>query len=302
MKIAYLIMAHKDPAHLHRLIQAISTPNTTCYIHLDKKSDMFEFTHLENSNVHFIKKRLPIYYDYSLVEATLELMRNALDDRRQFEYFIRLHGVDYPVQPAAYIENFFNERVGSEFIEIMPTKAGDKDFPYNRIRKIEFPKNATLLEKLIVDFSSRFGSQRDRIKEFNEFGLLPFWGSALWGLSRNACEYILKYLQTNQKIMHFFRYTHAPEEMIFQTILGNSSYLEKVANYFHYVDWSSQQRHPPELTERHLVLFSSSLQVIYENREILFANKFTSEDGQVVDKLNEIIIEKDKLYQARNTW
>lgn len=297
MKIVFLILAHKDPDHLQRLIQAISTPNTACYIHLDKKSDMSEFIQLECSNVHFIKNRLPIYYDYSLVEATLRLMREALTDDRHFDYLIRIHGVDYPVQPADYIENFFQKNMGSEFIEIMPTKAGDKEFPQNRIRIFEIPNGATIIEKKIYHYLSTIGFRRDRISEFNKFGLIPYWGSALWGLSRGACEYILNYAKNYPKLLKFLRNAHAPEEMIFQIILGNSSYMDKAANYFHYIDWSSQQRHPPELTEKHLKIFSSSLQVIHENREILFANKFSSHNSQVVDELDKIIAVKAKAYK-----
>lgn len=299
MKIAYLILAHKDPAHLGRLIQAISTPNTACYIHLDKKADMSEFIQLECSNVHFIKNRLPIYYDYSLVEATLRLMREALKDDRHFDYFIRIHGVDYPVQSANYIENFFQKNMGSEFIEIMPTKAGDKEFPQNRIRTFEIPNGASSFEKIIYHYLSMIGFRRDRINEFKKFGLVRYWGSALWGLSSGACEYVLTYVQNNPKLLKFIRNTHVPVEMIFQIILGNSPFLDKVENYVHYVDWSSQQRHSPELTEKHLKLFSSSLQVIYENREILFANKFSSQNSQVVDALDKIIFEKEKAYQLR---
>lgn len=298
MKIAYLVLAHKDPSHLERLINSLLTPQSAFYIHLDNKSDISEFLYLEGEQVHYTKERLSVYYDFSLVEATLILMRTALIDECNFDYFVRLHGVDYPVQPASYIENFFEHNDGSEFIEMMPTKSGDKEFPVNRLVKYKLPVGASAIEKLSLKFSSLFGFKRDRIREFSKFQLTPYWGSGLWGLSRNACEYIVNYAQKHQKLLRYFRFTHIPIEMIFQTILGNSPHMFKISPYFHYINWSSQQRHPPELTGKHLSYFSSSLKVMDGDREILFANKFSSKNKHIVDELDRIIFEKEKAYKS----
>ena len=37
MNIAYLILAHEDPAQLARLVNALYTPNSYFFIHVDRK-------------------------------------------------------------------------------------------------------------------------------------------------------------------------------------------------------------------------------------------------------------------------
>jgi hypothetical protein len=39
MKIVYLIMAHKDPSHLARFVNALITSESYFYIHINKKID-----------------------------------------------------------------------------------------------------------------------------------------------------------------------------------------------------------------------------------------------------------------------
>lgn len=300
MKIAYLILAHKDPKHLGKLIQKLKTSNSFFFVHIDLKSNIDHFIHLKQDNVFFINERIPIYYDYSLVQATLSLLDNALNNMIFFDYFIRLHGVDYPVQPAFYIEEFFTNNFGKEFIETMPRCSGDKEFPIKRIEKYEIRGNTTIVKRWIFHFFTYLRIKRNRFHEFQNFRLIPYWGSALWALSRDACEYTRYFSEKYPKIINFYKNTHAPEEMIFQTILGNSPYINRITNYLHYVDWSTQLRHPPELTEKHLSIFSDTLAVRDGNREILFANKFSSQNENVVDMLDKIIEGKEAAYRRFN--
>jgi hypothetical protein len=300
MKIAYLILAHKDPKHLARLIRSLSTHNSSFFIHIDQKSDIDDFNHIVSENVYFTKERVPVYYDYSIVEATLILLQNALMNMCCFDYFVRLHGVDYPIQPASYIEAFFHKNLGKEFMEIMPIHSGDKEFPMRRLVKYELRENASIGEKLFFKSLSYLGIKPNRIDKFLQFNLNPTWGSALWALTRGACEYIRYFAAINPKVMDYFKHTHIPCEMIFQIILGNSPYINKMATNLHYIDWSTQKRHPPELTERHLSFFSSSLAVKTGEKEFLFANKFSSKNEEVVNHLDQIIREKEQTYNKSN--
>ena len=299
MKIAYLILAHKDPKHLARLVRSLSTPNSYFFIHIDKKSDIDDFNNIASTNVFFSKERVPVYYDYSLVEAMFILLHNALMHMHCFDYLVRLNGVDYPIQPASYIDAFFHKNFGKEFMEIMPTHSGDAEFPMRRLVKFELRQNASKGEELIFNSLSYLGIKPNRMKKFLRFNLKPYWGSAFWALTRGACEYIRCFAAANPKVTEFFKHTHIPCEMIFQIILGNSPYINKMASNLHYIDWSDKKRHPPELTEKHLSFFSSSLAVKTEDKEFLFANKFSSKNEDLVDHLDQIIKDKAKIYNKQ---
>ena len=55
MKIACLILAHKNPGQLQRVIKAMQHPAIDMYIHVDKKVDIRAFAVLENiKNVLFL--------------------------------------------------------------------------------------------------------------------------------------------------------------------------------------------------------------------------------------------------------
>lgn len=60
-KIAYMIMAHRDPEQLRNLVEALDY-KADFYIHIDKKSDIVKFKNKMKwggvrGNITFIKKR-----------------------------------------------------------------------------------------------------------------------------------------------------------------------------------------------------------------------------------------------------
>jgi len=57
-------------------------------------------------------------------------------------------------------------------------------------------------------------------------------------LSRNACEYVVQFTDSNPKIESFFRDTFAPEETFIHTILGNSPLRERVRGNVLFEDWT----------------------------------------------------------------
>ncbi|MGA7075481.1 MAG: beta-1,6-N-acetylglucosaminyltransferase, partial [Halobacteriota archaeon] len=120
MKIAYLVTAYNNPKHLQRLINALSSKSSAFFIHIDRKSNIDDFSGINGENVYFCEKRTRCYWgDFSVSQAILDLIRMALADARQFNYFPLLSGTDYPVQPTSYIETFFRRHNGTEFISMV---------------------------------------------------------------------------------------------------------------------------------------------------------------------------------------
>ena len=58
MRVAHLIMAHKNPSQLARLIKKLEHPEADFFIHIDKKVDITAFLELgDNNHIKFINKR-----------------------------------------------------------------------------------------------------------------------------------------------------------------------------------------------------------------------------------------------------
>ena len=122
MKIAYVILAHKLPEQLVRLVKKLYTDNTSFLIHIDKKTDKETFKRMEEplreyKNVHFLKQYVVRWGTFSQVQATLEGVRMALDTRLEFDYMVLLTGQDYPIKSNEYIQKFFEESNGKSYLE-----------------------------------------------------------------------------------------------------------------------------------------------------------------------------------------
>ena len=77
MRIAYLILCHKDPQHIARLVNKITDDNADAFIHIDVEVDDTQFKQLldRNEYVYFVKDRIKPYWGgFSAVEATMKLI------------------------------------------------------------------------------------------------------------------------------------------------------------------------------------------------------------------------------------
>jgi hypothetical protein len=54
----------------------------------------------------------------------------------------------------------------------------------------------------------------------------------------------MDFVHSNKEFVSFFRFCHAPDELFFQTILMNSPFRDRTADYLRYIDWSKTKIHP----------------------------------------------------------
>ena len=70
--------------------------------------------------------------------------------------------------------------------------------------------------------------------------LIPCFGSQWWILHSSAINYMIEYTTQNPKVYNFFKYTWAPDELFFQTILYSSPNAENIELLSQwYIDWSA---------------------------------------------------------------
>lgn len=109
VRIAYLILAHKAPSHLVRLVTRLQGPECTFVIHLDGKSvgpDWDEACEkLRQPNILWAERIDCEWGDFSLVQATLNAIGKLYASVRPFDFAVLLSGQDYPVKSNGYIES-----------------------------------------------------------------------------------------------------------------------------------------------------------------------------------------------------
>lgn len=294
MKIAYLILAHNNPGQVARLTQALATQNNGIFIHIDKKTDIGPFLKIRGANIHFTSKRVPVYWgDYSTTEAILTLINAAMALPEPYDYLVLISGSDYPVRTAAQLEAYLIKYRGSEFINMvtMPSKAATKPLSWltdYRPRPGLRGKLTAQVRRVLVKVGV-IPRRRDYKTYFG--GLTPYAGSTWWALTHDACAYIQNFVARNRRTMKFFANTTLSDEMVFQTILGNSRFKAKVRRNLTYTDWSLGGPHPSNIEMRHVERIRSEKVLtandFYGRGELFFARKIR--DSEVIDQLEQFL-------------
>lgn len=283
MKICYLILAHNNFNHLSRMIEALNDSESTFYIHIDKKVQELYIPPTEN--VKIIPEHIDINWGgYSMIEATLVLMKYGIDNSPEADYYILISGVDYPIRPKSFLFDLLSE--GKEYIDISPVPVPFKPleryeyfyFDYNR-RNLKYYNPLFLIEVLL---------KKLKIKRKAPFKI--YAGTQWFALTHKCIEYILNTVKEDKRYSKFFKHTLVPDEAFFQTIIGNSPFLQHTKSSLTYSDW--EVPNPPAIIkEKHIEFLKTHIEFNdeYGQRYPYFARKFDDTNEEFLEKIqNEL--------------
>lgn len=262
MKIAHLILAHKNPQQLLCLIESMQHPAFHFYIHIDKKKDDAPFKALiKLKNVFFIEKRIKVYWgDWGTIQATLNGFEVILPNG--YDYVNVISAQDLPIKSADYMYQYFSDHKGTEFITCDFIE-GDWSDVASRIENYH-------LINWRVPGKFRLGKILTKVLPPRVF---PFdydiVGRANWfTLTKEAVQYAVGFLQDHPQMVRYFKYCWGADEFIFSTVLYNSHFKDKIADNLVYVDWDNEGHigHPKTLTAKDFEKLKDSPK--------LFARKF----------------------------
>lgn len=107
MKIAILILCHKNPKQINLLLDKLNHQDIDCYIHIDKKAD-FANKITKRSNIVLLpdEKRVSVEWaQISMVTATINLVEEA-HRHGKYDYYWLISGQDWPLRSADKIVKF----------------------------------------------------------------------------------------------------------------------------------------------------------------------------------------------------
>jgi len=295
MKIAYLMVVHNNPQLQKRVIEMLSSEGCSFFIHVDLKSDIRHFSGIRGKHVTFAEPRIPVYWgEFSQVQATMLLIRQALSCSASYDYLVLLQGADYPLRSGRYIRSFFAENRGLEFLSMVKMPA--PGYPLYKINRLQYPSEKPL-SKFAARVLGRLGfAQRDYRKYLGD--LQPYSGDADWALSNEACRYVVEFATQNPHVEQYFQNTESSDEMFFHTILGNSPFRSRTRRTLLYRDYPPTLSHPALLTEKHVQFFESQERVWVEDEwgpgEVLFARKFSDQTLNLIDRIDEMITRRER--------
>ena len=279
MRVAHLILAHKAPAQLERLVRALAHPQADCFIHLDRKADGQAFAALAHlAGVQFITQRLNVRWGgYSLTQAALEGMHEILQAPVKYDLINLISGEDYPIKPLAAIHDFWAQHPGCSFLEY---ESADSAWWQANMRR------ATRYHLTEFSFPGHYLAERvlNLLLPRRQPPLPRLYGGNMGGwytLSRACAEYAIAYLNANPRLRRYARLTWGSDEFLVHSILLNSPLATTIINNnLRYIDWSAGGSSPRVLTQADLPALKASSR--------LFARKFDSgRDAIVLDKLDQ---------------
>ncbi|MCL1868326.1 MAG: beta-1,6-N-acetylglucosaminyltransferase [Paludibacter sp.] len=298
----YIVLAHKTPEQLKRLIDKINDENSFFFIHIDKKSDIEPFTKIiHGENIKFIEDRVNcLWGDFSQIIATINLIRAAVESGRS-GMVIQLTGQDYPIKSAAEIDNFLENHADKNFIDSIPVekiwtawqdKTESYKFNISSGRGVQrtFRKVSKASLKSFFRREISLGQLLLLLKKRKlSLGLRQYGGSAWWAFNAPTMKKMYDYITANYKVLcAYYKYTICPDEIFFQTIAHHLSEADssvKLLPSITYVNWQSVGNAPSPVT-----FTVSHLEELKQQPEnLLFARKFDMEmDSQILDEIDKI--------------
>lgn len=304
-KVAYLILAHANPRHFGRLVGALTTPRSACFVHIDAKTQIEPFQREAGDQAVFCTDRHRVFWgEFSIVRATLAALDAALNDPRGFDYFVLLSGADYPIAPQAQIEAFLSANAGGEFMNLvaMPNLAVDKKLDRLTRYKVASGRLLTTPEKILrraMTYAPLVPKARNLVRGLE--GLAPYAGSQWWALTRASCERVMQFLQERPKVVRFYENSWYADEGFFQTIIANSPRRSAIRHNLTFTDWGAGGAHPAQVDQSLIERLSQPrvlVQDAYGDGEVFFARKFDDASGPVLDALDAAIARKRDLLTA----
>jgi hypothetical protein len=273
MKIAILILAHKDQQQLEFLINQLQHPSFNIYLHLDKNAS-FTYNDVKGNYKKIEDNYACSWGGYSVAKATFKLLKKAYDDVN--DYFILISGQDFPVKTNEQILDFFLKNRGKSYIYMISEEQVKVEplVDYNnflhRFLYIHVPKRApkNLFEKLGFSLKAKW---RNLQKKYS-FLRFPIPGDIYAGENwfNLHCDEVANLLAEYKKSM-FLRFRLSlglsMEEVLPHTLLSRNLITENWVNdSLRFTIWKSNTNNPECLS------FENLNEALSSNE--LFARKF----------------------------
>jgi len=295
MKIAYLILAFKNPDQVTRLVGKLNSPGTHFFVHIDRRVNKANYGQFVNQlghfqNVSFIKRHNSDWGRIGCIEAILEGIREIKRLELDYDYLIHLSGQDYPIKSNAVIRNVLQESYGMSFLNHVPIPYTNHTYIDDMINywhiylkqyHFIFPKEDMFASSFLNTVWNPI-ARRVKARPRLPLGYKAHYGSSYWCFTRETVEYINNFTAQHKNFVKWFAYVQFPDEFFMQTILMNSPYATKIININHrYIDFSSRKARPKILTVEDFPKFSQT--------NNLFARKFdTSIDKTVLELIDQV--------------
>ncbi|WP_242439769.1 beta-1,6-N-acetylglucosaminyltransferase [Ligilactobacillus salivarius] len=291
MSQAVLILAHRDFEQIYELSLRLKQ-RFLVYIHFDKKMILTpdEKSRLESEGINYISEVDVKWGGWSIVEATIRLIRFALRDG-SIKFFHLISGQDWPIKNVDEIYRYFEDNSDKIFLDVQSVKNIKKSgepvewwlkyyYNYDKINRRSF--SGKIFHRLNISVQTIF-----RINKFKKLDTkVDFYTGSQWfDVPREVLVYALNYLEKNDKLYKLFKTSFCSDEFWLNTIvMNNDVFKERITENNHrFMKWIHKNgSYPAILDEDDYLELKTS--------DAFFARKFTKEySKQLIIKLDEVL-------------
>lgn len=281
MKVAFLMLCHKNPKQINLLLKALKHPQIDVFIHVDSKNENIREDIEKSDGVYLLPKKDCVdvqWAQFSEVKATLNLLNVAISKGGDSHYFL-ISGQDFPLKSIGKIVRFLNERKDENFIDCALIKRFEKRndiyFPRMVIGRRIWQK---ILKGILVYSTGGWNQTFSIIKRLKPANVQYYFGSQWWCLNDAMVKWIYNFLENYPEYIKLFKHSLCPDECFFQTLVMNSPFANTTKPYLHYIKWEKGKSSLKTLTT-----------IDYEElkkAEKLIARKFDiNVDAEIIERL-----------------
>lgn len=326
MRIAFLILNHRAPAQLLRLIRTLrrELPDSPIVVHHDEfraelGRDLLDF----DDNAFLLTTGTPISWgDFGVVDAYWQCL-SWMGQNIEFDYVILLSGQDYPIRPLAPLAADLAAAGADIWLDAVPIdELGRRKDRVNRRRRQLYQyrpaaeparsslarcrlrrRTAILIDVLnnvqpffyVYKFSDQQPWRLGWRARHTPFTLAePCWFGSMWlTLSRRAAEFVVDAVRRRPDYVEYCRRTAHPDESATATLVCNAPWVRIERRDLHYVRWThSGTGHPDVFRTEDLPELLTA--------PGYFARKFDiATDAHVLDELDGILAQAAVAETAR---
>ena len=277
MKIAFIILAYKNPEQLSCLIEQLKHPKHFFYVHIDKQKEIAPFQKslekIKDANIIHLKRLNSYWGSYNCVKVIINGLKKA--SAENFDYYIHLSAQDFPLRNNEEIQQKLFESAPQNFMHHF--KLADSTWlnkGKDRIESLHFIING---KRILIDQQKKNKLLKFVYSIWNKLILKQFdtkqvfYGCEFYFIFHHtAVVEFIKNLRENFWLRNRLKFTRIPEEIFIPSILFKSkNKIEVVNNTLRYIKWDTLSSSPKTLDEKDISTFS--------NGDYLFGRKFDFE-------------------------
>ncbi|HLP08127.1 MAG TPA: beta-1,6-N-acetylglucosaminyltransferase [Opitutaceae bacterium] len=297
MAVAFHLLAHKDPAQLGRLIDALWSPDNVYVVHYDRRRPAGEHRAVSalaatRPNIVVQPPTAVLWGRFSLIRAQLVGLELALRQPQPWTHWVNLSGQCFPLHAPAEIATRLAATGDTSFVRHFDPLGPDSDWR-DAAGRLERDR----LDSPVLEWWLRLPGLGRRLRRFfggasaipslprrrpRETPWFKWYGGDNWVvLSRTAAEQTVS--RQGWRIAEWFRGTAFPEESVFQTIVRNLACGPVENDHLRCINWQGGLASPQNFRAADLPVLTSAAA-----RGALFARKFdTAVDARILELLTQ---------------